>query len=119
MIQRKNMDDKGQQVEVDDNKVSFENGNNQSVVVDMNTGSKQINDNNGSYGLEYVEVGLDEDTSDANQDESESIIGSQEDDETITENKEVSDKVTKYVAISRAGKGLTEIAVSCFLLWLG
>lgn len=99
------MDDKGQQVVVDDNKVSFENGNNQSVVVDMNTGSKQINDNNGSYGLEYVEVGLDEDTSDANQDESESIIGSQEDDETITENKEVSDKVTEDVAISEAGKG--------------
>ena len=100
-------DDKGQQVVVDDNKVSFENGNNQSVIVDMNTGSKQINDNNGSYGLEYVEVGLDKDidTSNTNQDESESIIGSQENSETITENKEVSDKVTEAAAISEAGEG--------------
>lgn len=61
------MDYEGQQVVVDDNKVSFENGNNQSVVVDMNMGSKQINENS-SYGLEYAEVGLDEDidTSDTN-----------------------------------------------------
>lgn len=93
-------DDKGQQVVVNDNKVSFENGNTQNVVVDMNTGSKQINDNNGSYGLEYVEVGLGEgvDTSDAKQDESEPIIRSQE-------NNEAGDKVTEVSAISEAGEG--------------
>ena len=50
-------DDKGQQVVVNDNKVSFENGNTQNVVVDMNTGSKQINDNNGIPGRYSVFAG--------------------------------------------------------------